>query len=349
MKVAVYTIVKNEEQHIERWAESAKEADVRLILDTGSDDRTVEIARSLGVDVACAKIDPWRFDKARNFALSLIPDDIDYCITLDADEVLAPGWRGALEEVAEEGLTRVQYKYVWSWNDDGSEGVVFGGERIHARHGYYWKHPVHEIIVSDLPERVGWSSVEIHHFPDPSKSRGQYLELLELAAEESPEDDRVSHYLAREYMFWGEMDKAARQFLSHLALPSARWKPERAASMRYLARSIPQEAEQWLLRACAEAPERRESWVELAELYYEHELWAQCYASSTRALYITEKPMDYICESSAWSSLPHDLASISAWNLGLKEEAKKYGQQAAEMSPDDLRLQQNLEFYKMTA
>ena len=35
MKVAIYTIALNEEQFVEKWYESAKEADYLLIADTG--------------------------------------------------------------------------------------------------------------------------------------------------------------------------------------------------------------------------------------------------------------------------------------------------------------------------
>ena len=59
MKVAVYTIALNEEKHVQRWYESAKDADYLLIADTGSTDRTVEIAKSLGINVINIKIDPW--------------------------------------------------------------------------------------------------------------------------------------------------------------------------------------------------------------------------------------------------------------------------------------------------
>ena len=48
MKVAVYAIALNEEQFVERWFESAKEADYLLIADTGSKDKTVNIAKKLG-------------------------------------------------------------------------------------------------------------------------------------------------------------------------------------------------------------------------------------------------------------------------------------------------------------
>lgn len=111
MKIAVYTITKNEEQFIKRWADSCADADHRLIVDTGSTDNTVSEAIASGCSVASIAIKPWRFDDARNAALALLPEDIDYCIALDADEVLVPGWRQALEKVAAD-VTRPRYKYV---------------------------------------------------------------------------------------------------------------------------------------------------------------------------------------------------------------------------------------------
>jgi glycosyltransferase involved in cell wall biosynthesis len=51
VKIAVYTITKNEEKFIQKWYESAKDADYLVILDTGSSDDTVKIAESLGISV----------------------------------------------------------------------------------------------------------------------------------------------------------------------------------------------------------------------------------------------------------------------------------------------------------
>ena len=51
MKIAVYTIALNEEKHVKRWFESAKDADLLLIADTGSTDKTRFNAKSLGVVV----------------------------------------------------------------------------------------------------------------------------------------------------------------------------------------------------------------------------------------------------------------------------------------------------------
>jgi len=347
MKIAVYTIALNEAQFVEKWYESAKEADFLLIADTGSKDNTVELATSLGINVVEISIKPWRFDDARNASLAHIPADIDYCIALDMDEVLVPGWRQCLESMPKE-VTRPRYKYVWSWNPDGSEGLVYGGDKIHARQGYRWKHPVHEVITSYLiPEHQEWTSLEIHHHPDQSKSRGQYFPMLEMAVAEDPEDDRNSHYLGREYYFHGMCDKAKEELQRHLSLKKAVWKPERAASMRYIARcSEGTEKEDWLKRAYSESPGSREPLVELAEHYYENGKWQECREFALKALEIKEKPLEYLNDPKAWGALPHDLAAIASYNLGLKEDALLYGQQALNLSPDDSRLKKNLEFYK---
>jgi tetratricopeptide (TPR) repeat protein len=345
MRIAVYTIAKNEEQFVKRWADSCAEADHRLILDTGSTDDTFAIAYGEGIDVRQRTFTPWRFDHARNYALAKLPNDIDICIALDMDEVLQPGWRQALEAIPA-GTTRPRYKYVWSWNPDGSEGLVYGGDKIHTRHGYQWKHPVHEVLKPNIVEKQHWvDGLEIHHHPDHTKSRGQYFDLLKLAVEEDPRDDRNQFYLAREYFFNGQYELAQYHFMHHLDL--SMWNPERAASHRYIAKMRPQAREFHLYRAIAEDRGRRESWVDLAKYYYDIQDWTACYHTIHMALAITEKPLDYLCEAEAWGWLPHDLAAISAYHLGLTDEAFEHGATAVALNPSDERLQSNLSWYRL--
>lgn len=338
MKIAVYTITKNEEQFIKRWADSCQEADYRLIVDTGSTDGTVQAAIDSGCEVGHISVKPWRFDDARNAAMAMLPDDVDWCVSLDADEVLQSGWREHLEALPEH-VTRPRYKYVWSWNPDGSEGLVFYRDHIHRRNNYRWKHPVHEILICTSEEVQMVCGVEVHHHADPTKSRSQYLPLLELAVKEDPEGDRNMFYLGREYMFNGMNAEAVPHFLKHLEISN--WDAERSASMRYLAR-VTGNQEHWLLRACAEAPSRREPWVELAQYYYEQGLWAQCYAAAERALSIVVKPLDYICEPDSWGAKPNDLLAIALWNLGMKDQALAHANTALQIEPFDGRLRSNV-------
>lgn len=348
MKIAVYSIGKNEAQFVERWHASCRDADEVVLLDTGSTDDTVEVARALGVRCEVLEVSPWRFDVARNASLDLVSQDTDLCIALDVDEVLVEGWRAHLEAIPAQ-ITRPRYRYVWSWNPDGTEGLIYGGDKIHARHGYHWRHPVHEVIQrlpEASPEVQLWTDLEIHHHPDHSKPRSQYLPLLELAVREDPEDDRNAFYYARELFFAGRHQEAHREFLRHLALPRARWGAERAASARYLAQIVPHEREVWLLRAAADAPGHREPWVDLAHHYHAAENWPQCFAAAVRALGITERPLEYLNEAEAWGHAPHDLAAVSAWHLGLWEAAQAHGAAAVAVDPADERLRANLELYE---
>lgn len=348
MKIAVYTIALNEKQFVKAWYESAKEADYLLIADTGSTDGTVDLARSLGIEVVEISIKPWRFDDARNASLALIPNDIDYCIALDMDEVLIEGWRTHLESVPTQ-TTRPRYKYTWNWNEDGTPGLQYGGDKIHARHGYRWKHPVHEVLTTDRIEQVeNWIGLEIHHHADNTKPRSQYMPLLAQSVKEDPYDDRNAFYYARELYFYGQFEQSIEEFKRHLSLPRAVWKPERAASMRYLAKMHADDSrEEWLIKAHNEDPARREALVELSQYYYETGAWTKCYQTANIALEIKEKPLDYLCEEFAWGWLPYDLAAIAYYNLGNKEKAIEYGEKAVELNPTDERLQRNLIFYSM--
>lgn len=342
MKIAVYTIAKNEEQFVKRWYESAKEADYILIADTGSTDRTVEIAKELGINVVTVNVDPWRFDTARNGALYFIPGDIDFCIALDMDEVLQPGWRQHLESVPS-NVTRPRYKYTWSWKPDGSPDLIYGGDKIHARNEYKWKHPVHEVLLSDGHEIQYWTELEIHHYPDNSKSRSQYFPLLELAVEEDPTNDRNLFYLGREYFYHKMMDKAIPTFEKYLEV--ATWTAERCAAYRFMAKSDSSKAIDYLHKAIHESP-RKEAYLELAFLYYGLGDWKKCYAYAKDASRITEKPLDYLCESWAWDGMEYDLLAISSWNLEMWDDALKFGEAACAAYPEDERLKNNLMFYK---
>ena len=344
MKIAVYTIAKNEEQFVQRWAESCKEADFRFILDTGSTDLTIEKAREFGVECEYDYVHPWRFDDARNIALSWIPEDIDICIALDMDEVLQPGWRQALESIAD-SVTRPRYKYVWSWNEDGSEGLVYGGDKIHRRHGYHWKHPVHEVLKSvGVGEIQDWvEGLEIHHHPDHTKSRSQYFDLLKLAVEEDPHDDRNQFYLAREYYFREEYGLAQFHFSEHLKL--SQWRPERAASYRYLAAMRPDATEALLYRALSEDSNRRETWIDLAKHYMDVKNWKRCRMACREALAIKEKPLDYLCTAEAWGSAAYDMMALSYYYGGNSFMASYYGLKALEIEPNNERLKTNQKWY----
>ncbi|MBW4661037.1 MAG: tetratricopeptide repeat protein [Drouetiella hepatica Uher 2000/2452] len=100
MKLSFCMIVKNEAENLPRCLESVKDAvDELIVLDTGSTDATVAIARSFGAQVYHF---PWNnsFSDARNEALQYITGD--WILVLDADEVLAPEIISTLRQVIQQ-------------------------------------------------------------------------------------------------------------------------------------------------------------------------------------------------------------------------------------------------------
>ena len=343
MKVAVYTIALNEEQFVQRWYESSKEADYHLICDTGSIDKTVDTALSLGINVVTCKVKPFRFDDARNYSLFSIPEDIDYCIALDMDEVMQPGWRAELEKALAEGTDRPQYRFITDWDAEGKPAVEFDGFRIHRRHGVRWIYPIHEVPSTfdgtDVRKKYDF---EIHHRPDKTKSRGQYLPMLEMAVKENPES-RNLYYLGREYFYRQEFEQCAKVLKEYLE--KSVFKAEMAYAMRMLAKCEPDEAEEWLTKAIETYPSR-EALLALANHYYMTKQWAECVLVAKEALKVTQKPTEFLSEGWAWGHMADDLIAVCSWQLKDYKTAYKHGKVAAEMSPTDERLQKNLAFYK---
>lgn len=350
LNITVYAISKNEAAHVARFCESAKDADRIVVADTGSDDGTQDLLRQHGAIVHEISIKPWRFDDARNAALSLLPADTDICVSLDLDEVLQPGWREEVERAWLPGTTRLRYIFDWS------QGIRFFSEKIHARSGYRWHHPCHERIVPDRLTEV-WREIPsllVVHEPDPSKSRGQYLDLLRISIEEDPNCARNAFYYARELSFYQRWDDAIREGKRYLTLPAANWADERCYAMRvigksYSAKGDQNEALKWLRAACSEAPGTREPWCDLAEETYKQARWPESYGAALTALRITHRPIVYTSEPASWGPKPHDLAAVAAWNLGLISESLKYAKAAIDLDPSDLRLRRNLELIQEQA
>ena len=344
MRIAVYTIALNEEKHVKKWYESAKDADYLLIADTGSTDKTVEIAESLGINVIKIKVDPWRFDDARNASLAALPGYIDYCIALDMDEVLVKGWKKDLPKALEAGVTRPIYNYVYGWDENGKPDLNFDGIKIHARRGYRWKFPIHEAVSPyKIPEVRARIDLTIHHFQDKEKSREQYLDMLEMAVDEDPKCSRSLYYLGREYYYKQRYYDSLQTFKRYLE--ESTFKAERSYALRMMAKCDPDNAEKHLEDSIAECTSR-ESVLALANHYYQQMKWPDCFRVATRALGITEKQTDFMAEGWAWGHMADDLVAISAWQLGEFKTAIEHGEKALAFSPDDERLQNNLKHYR---
>lgn len=352
-KICAYAICKNEERFVDRWVDSVKEADIIIVLDTGSSDNTIKKLEKRGVLAYKMKINPFRFDFARNACLKYIPDYIDICVSSDLDDVIEAGWREKLENAWQNDTTRGLYLYNWSFNPDGTPAVQYTHQRIHSRQNFEWIYPTHEVLnyLGEGGEKqVFIEGMVYNHCPDSTKDRSFNLPLLELAVKENPNNSRNMHYLGREYMFNEKWDECILTLTKYLSFPDSTYIEERAASMRFIARAYKNkgdyiESKKWLHNSICEAIYLREPYIELAQLAYLEEDWLGMYYYANEALKIENKSFNYVNEKFAWDFNPYDIAALGCYHLGLFEKAIKFNEKAMELLPNDSRLMNNHKVY----
>ncbi|MBM3845416.1 MAG: glycosyltransferase, partial [Verrucomicrobia bacterium] len=221
-RLTVCMIVKNEERFLGRCLASVKGiADQIVVIDTGSTDRTVEIASSHGAEVL---LHPWRDDFASARNASLAPARGDWILQLDADE-----------ELSEEAIPRLKEamrdKEAISWRlplvDVGKEkeGCHHVPRLFRNAPGVRYVGRIHEHTFASLQtmgaewgleSRIGKALILHHGYSDQiEKGRGKAqrnLRLLELAVQEQPGDVslRMSHGL--DLVRTGELDRGLEEY-----------------------------------------------------------------------------------------------------------------------------------------
>lgn len=350
--ICSYAICKNEEKFAERWYKSVSEADLVVVGDTGSDDNTVGILRDLGALVYKLDIKKFRFDHARNKCLEMIPKDIDICVSSDLDEIITSDWHKKLQTAWDNDTTRASCKYVWSYNEDGSEGLIYKYQRIHSKNNYKWIYPTHEVLLytGNIKEKeVFVEGMIYNHYPDTNKNRSFNLELLELAVKEYPLDSRNYYYLGREYYFAKKLEQSINTLSKYLNLPNSLWVDERASAMRYISKAYKElknynKSKKWILSAIAEQPYTRDGYIEMALLLNEIQDWLGVYYYTKEALKITNRDIAFTSEANSWNHIPYDLLAASCYWLGNKKEAISSINTALQLLPNDDRLLKNKEY-----
>ncbi len=164
-------IVRDEENNLGRCLESVRDLfNEVVVLDTGSRDRTIEIARSFGARVFdFVWVDD--FAAARNAALARAKSD--YAFWLDADDLIEPPQRAKLEELLGQLRTGgpMPAFVVRCACDPGPDGA--GGDTVvdHIRlfpliEGVRWTYRMHEQILPALKRAgipVEWTDITVRH------------------------------------------------------------------------------------------------------------------------------------------------------------------------------------------
>ncbi len=153
--LSVLILTKNEEINIADAIESARQCtgDI-IVVDSGSTDKTVEIAESMGARV-CLRAWDGDFSAQRNFAA--LQSGADWILYLDADERISPELARSISE-AVAGEPAFQYEIerrTVAFDTTFSYGVLSPDyvKRLFPRTRVSWVNKVHEHPVCDLPVR----------------------------------------------------------------------------------------------------------------------------------------------------------------------------------------------------
>ena len=241
-RLTVCVITKNEERFIERCLESVKSiANQIVVVDTGSTDRTVEIARSFGAEVHQFE---WcdDFSAARNAALEHARGD--WVLILDADEELPPDQHARLRANLN-NPKHIALRLPLVNAGQESEGRSFVPRLFRNAPGAYFTGRIHEQVFPSLialgkswglDTALGTAQI-LHHGYSKENLRERNkvernLKLLRQAVEENPEDANLAMNLGLELVRSDDLQAGLVQYRRAYDLITAKPTVETAPELR---------------------------------------------------------------------------------------------------------------------
>lgn len=287
MRISAICNTFNEEVNIKELIENLKDCNETIIGDDESTDKTVEIAKSMGAKVFTRKkcLDTptkedikafetkygWKpefiiedklfnFYKVRNETLSKAKNDWIYFP--DADERVIWDFKKITKIL--DTCDAIKCKF---YHGTTSFNIC----KLFKKSKYQWVGRVHEVIGGSGKEvLVDESVMRIDHYNKESR-QGTVLKCLEYEVITN-NDIRSKFYMAREYFYRKEYEKAIKVYLEYLQ--TATWLPETAEANLYIAKCCWQinrgdESRKHCLEAIRINPDYKEAFIDMATYYYE--------------------------------------------------------------------------------
>lgn len=204
---ALCMIVKNEERHIARCLDSARDLSRELIVvDTGSTDATTRIAADYGAKVLPFDFGVVDFAAARNYAIEHA--ESPFILMLDADETLHAESVPLVKDLVTRNDNAGYYLERINRSSDKAHSTLDYVARLFPNRPYYrYQGRVHEIIDNSILANGGKlhkSNIRIDHdFCTDAQSRRRknhwYIEILKEEIAANPGDHSRLDFLAAEY------------------------------------------------------------------------------------------------------------------------------------------------------
>lgn len=211
--ICAYAIAKNEEKNVYQFIHQTRVFDEVCVLDTGSNDNTVEILRDNKINVSQKIYQDFDFSMARNTALSLASTKCKWFFSLDFNESLK--------------ITDEQISTIIKSDSDGFQvecGDFYDKNyqeyklKIHQRDSFIWKYAVHEYLEGCknqvTTEKIG-VKITKRTFNSPQKSKF-YADICEREHKKTPNDPHYSWWILSYYSEIKDYEKLLYHSLNYL-------------------------------------------------------------------------------------------------------------------------------------
>lgn len=217
LKISACYIVKNEVENLAKSIKSLKtQVNEIVVVDTGSTDNTITVARKLGAKVYSF---PWQddFSQARNFALSKAKGD--WLILLDADEYFTAKTAGNIRQVIRQAQ-QADGLLIQMVNYDVDKAEIqdyfYQLRIVRNQQGLHYEGKIHEELKLSEGKsmkffRIPPEMLEIYHTGYASSVSRQKLErnlkLLQQAVDNGQSEADLARYFCDCYLGLGDMEK----------------------------------------------------------------------------------------------------------------------------------------------
>lgn len=350
--ISVCMIVKNEEDVLARCLDCARRfADEIIVVDTGSTDKTKEIAKDFTENVYDFV---WTddFSAARNE--SFLHATKDYCLWLDADDILEESEIEKLlrlKETLDPQTNAVYMKYHTGFDAQGKPSFSYFRERMIRRTaGMVWQGAVHEAIAAY--GKTLHTDIAVTHrklkVKDPDRNLRIYEKELEKGHVLSPRD---LFYYARE-LTYHRRDEEAESLLENVIDSDEAWIENRIEACRTLSQcrlrlGKPREALEALLQSLRFDSPRAEICCDIGlhflqkKQYRQAAFWYESALSHPRndasGAFVLPECYDYI---------PNIQLCVCYYYLGDLPRSLRHNEAAGDVNPNGSAYQYNQKFFQ---
>ncbi len=232
-KLSLALVVKNEEAMLERCLESIKGVvDEIVVTDTGSTDKTVQIAKKYTDKVHYFE---WVDDFSAAYNYCIAKTTSDYVLKWDADFVLKPSSRKALLELKNAGFAGANHISVILQNievDSGLPSSTAPRELIFKKSDFTYSSPVHMYLSAQKSVKqtpIIDRNIVVDHYKDLEVKEfrlSQSYKIIQRSLELDPNNVYLSYHMILGYMYSGEYVEALEAIV-HFLITWPDYIPER--------------------------------------------------------------------------------------------------------------------------